>query len=237
MLEAVKDLALDLFPFVHSAYSSPSFLFWSDKILLSAVGMQQGDSLGPLLFCLTIHLLCSQLKSELCLCYLDDITVGGISDGILSDLSVVKQRAADLGLELNQNKSEVICSNSSARVSILTVFPGTRVVEPSEATLLGSPIDDTACITSILEVKIGLLQTLGNRLQYQAKHDALLLLRHSFTLRQLLYIFNIRFVDNESAWTQATVPMKFGGLGIRSAVQLAPSAFLASTAASSALIH
>ena len=44
-------------------------------------------------------------------------------------------------------------------------------------------------------------------------------------------IFNIRFVDNESAWTQATLPVKFGGLGIRSAVQLAPSA------ASSALIH
>ena len=60
MLEAVQDLALDLFPFVHSAYSSPSSLFWSDKILLSAEGVQQGDPLGPLLFCLTIHPLYSQ---------------------------------------------------------------------------------------------------------------------------------------------------------------------------------
>ena len=34
MLEAVQDLAPDLFPFVHSAYSSSSSLFWSDKILL-----------------------------------------------------------------------------------------------------------------------------------------------------------------------------------------------------------
>ena len=150
--------------------------------MLSAEGVQQGDALGPLLFCLTIHPLCSQLKSELCVCYLDDITVGGNSDDILSDLSVVKQRAADLGLELNQNKAEMICSNSSARASILAAFPGARVVEPSEATLLGSPIGDTACITSILEVKIGLLQTLGDRLQYLAKHDTLLLLRHSFAL-------------------------------------------------------
>ena len=127
-------------------------------------------------------------------------------------------------------------------------------MEPSDATLLGSPIGDTPCITSIHEVKIGLLQTLGDRLQYLAKHDAPLLLRHSFALPQLLYIlrtspcflseklntyddvlksikgniFNICFVDNESAQTQATLPVKFGGLGVRSAVQLAPSTFLAS---------
>ena len=220
--------------------------------MVSAEGVKQGDPLGPLLFCFTIHPLCSQLKSELCLCYVDDITVGGNSDDILSDLSVVKQRAADLDLELNQNISEVLCSNSSARASILAAFPGARVVEPSEATLLGSPIGDTTYISSILEVKIGLLQTLGDRLQYLAKHDALFLLHHSLALPQLLYIlrtspcflseklktydnvlksimgniFNIRFVDNESACTQATLPVKFGGLGIRSAVQLAPSGLI-----------
>ena len=36
--------------------------------------------------------------------------------------------------------------------------------------------------------------------------------------------------------TQASLPVKFGGLGIRSAVQLAPSIFLASAAASSDLV-
>ena len=35
----------------------------------------------------------------------------------------------------------------------------------------------------------------------------------------------------------STLPVKYGGLGIRSAVQLAPSAFLASAAASSNLVH
>ena len=37
--------------------------------------------------------------------------------------------------------------------------------------------------------------------------------------------------------TQTTLPVKFGGLGIRSAVQLAPSAFLASAAVTSDLVH
>ena len=39
------------------------------------------------------------------------------------------------------------------------------------------------------------------------------------------------------AWSQASLPVKFGGLGIRSAVQLSSSSFLASTAASSDLVH
>ena len=38
-------------------------------------------------------------------------------------------------------------------------------------------------------------------------------------------------------WIQSTLPVCHGGLGIRSAVQLAPSAFLASAAASSGLAH
>ena len=47
-------------------------------------------------------------------------------------------------------------------------------------------------------------------------------------------IANINLVDNDSVWTQASLPVRSGGLGIRSAVQLA---FLASAAGSSDLIH
>ena len=41
------------------------------------MGAQQGDPLGPLLFCLAVHELLSALKSELALGYLDDIEIGG----------------------------------------------------------------------------------------------------------------------------------------------------------------
>ena len=83
MLEAVQSFAPSLFPFVHSVYSSPSKLFWEDKIIESAEGVQQGDPLGPLLFCLTIHQLCSRMKSELSLFYLDDGTLGGKVEDVL----------------------------------------------------------------------------------------------------------------------------------------------------------
>jgi len=40
-------------------------------------------------------------------------------------------------------------------------------------------------------------------------------------------VLNIQL--NNSAWQQASLPIKAGGLGVRSAVQLSASAFLAST--------
>ena len=45
----------------------------------------------------------------------------------------------------------------------------------------------------------------------------------------------MNFEDN-SAWIQATLPVKLGRIGIRRAVQLAPSAYIASAAGCSDLI-
>lgn len=62
-----------------------------------------------LFFCLTIHPLVSQLKSELSVWYLDDGTVGGSAEDVRHDLKVVGQEGAVLSLLLNKRKSEVIC--------------------------------------------------------------------------------------------------------------------------------
>ena len=104
---------------------------------------------------------------------------------------------------------------------------------------------------------------LRERLHYLTCHDAYLLLRHSLAIPKLLYLlrtspcflssslkiyddelratvcssFDIQLAESDPSWTQSTLPVRRGGLGIRSAVQLAPSAFLASAAASSGLAH
>ena len=261
MLQSVQNLAPDLFPLVHSSYSSSSCLFWDDKIVQSAEGVQQGDPLGPLLFCLTIHPLVSQLQSELCVWYLDDGTVGGAVDDIKHDLEMVEREGAALGLQLNQRKSEVICSDTAVRDSIWPSIPAAQVINPASAYLLGSPIGNVCSTSDAISEKTQLLRTMGERLRYISAHDALLLLRNSFAIPKFLYLLrsspsflspNLKIYDNilrstieiitntrlcDDAWTQATLPVKAGGLGIRSAVQLAPSAFLSSAAASSDLVH
>ena len=169
-----------------------------------------------------------------------------------------------MGLQLNIEKCEIICACPATTTSILSFLPGAKVVSPNEATLLGSSIGDTSSITDILRTKTTMLKRMGDRLQHLSAHDAVLLLKHSFSLPKLLYnlrtspcflspalqeydnllksivsgITYIHFGDACPTWLQATLPVKMGGgLGIWSAVQLAPSAFLASAAASSALVH
>ena len=55
ILEAVKSSIPELFLFVSSAYTVPSYLMCGDSIILPEEGVQQGDPLGPLLFCLTLY--------------------------------------------------------------------------------------------------------------------------------------------------------------------------------------
>ena len=96
-----------------------------------------------------------------------------------------------------------------------------------------------------------------------ATHDALLLLQHSFALSKLLHCFrtapcflspglqeydhhleaivneitNIHFPNESLSWSQATLPVRSSGLGIRRAMQVAPSAYLGSPGASTDLVH
>ena len=162
-------------------------------------------------------------------------------------------------MSLNSGKSEVICGNEETAAPFASSLPNAKHVNPSDASLLGSSVGNISSINNILEEKTALLKKMGDRLVHLSSHDAILLLKHSFAIPKLLYnlrtspcflspalevydktlrtivsgITNIHFEESDPAWLQATLPVKLGGLGVRSAVQLAPSAFLASAAASS----
>ena len=139
MLTVVREKVPELLPLVHSAYSSPSHLFIGNEIIQSLEGVQQGDPLGLLLFCLTIHSIVSQLRSELRIFYMDDGTLGGSLDDVLDDLHTVRNAAEDLGLHLNLTKSEVICVDPHTNTTMLNAAHDLCIVSPDQATLLGSP--------------------------------------------------------------------------------------------------
>src|SRR5215469_3434103 len=55
MLKAVTDSILELYPYCRAAYHGDSFWKLGCKSITSAEGVQQGDPLGPLLFCLPLQ--------------------------------------------------------------------------------------------------------------------------------------------------------------------------------------
>ena len=61
--------------------------------------------------------------------------------------------------------------------------------------------------------------------------------KYDDTLRETLSIVaNTRLAAEDPTWIQATLPVILGGLGIHSAAQIAPTAYLASVAASAELV-
>ena len=134
--------------------------------IISAEGVQQGDPVGPLFFCLTIHRLISKLKAEFVVFYLDDGTIGGCLDDVSNDLKLIEEEGKDLGLQLNMNKSELINQCEDSLRTTLSTFPGLHFVPVNNATLLESPLGDTDSINQCLESKICQLKLISKRLCY-----------------------------------------------------------------------
>ena len=259
MLASALEKAPVVFPLAFKSYCQTSFLFFGEHTIHSCEGIQQGDPLGPLLFCLVIQDLISSLKSEFCVFYLDDGTLGGSLADIRSDLQHLEEIAPGHCLQLNHSKSESICVDDATRDAILLQFPSLCDTPPVKATLLGSPIGGIEATEMVLQKKNADLEVLGERLTELQAHDPMCLLKNAFSLPKLLYIVrtapcfkstmlsdfdrlqrslleslcNIHLTDYN--WLQASLPALCGGLGIRSAVTLALSAFLASAAGCASL--
>ena len=100
----------DLHPFLHQAYSRPSPLFFKDTELRSSTGVQQGDPAGPAAFALAVDEIARMVASPLNVWYLDDATIGGPVESVVSDLTRIISRLEAIGLSLITGKCEVLTS-------------------------------------------------------------------------------------------------------------------------------
>ena len=108
MLMVIKDNIPELyqFCFIWLTLKPPSWTL-GRTLLCRRKGPQQGDPLGPLLFCLAVHPLLTPLLSPLNEGYLDDLTLGGPGDFVASDIRTVIARDAEIGLHLIVTKCEL----------------------------------------------------------------------------------------------------------------------------------
>ena len=246
VLAAASEHLPSLFKYVHSSYGASSLLAFGDHLLLSEEGVQQGDPLGPLLFCLAILPIVKRLSSPLNLWYLDDGTLGGSPSQVLADFELIQSEGIHIGLQVNAGKCEVVDLNGCCDLSC---FENVQQVDVTNLTLLGAPLGRQA-MSSVLGKKISELSSMGDRLSWISSHHALFLLKNCFTLPKLLYILrtspcfaqpllqsfddlqiyllrsllNIRLDDRASQ--QASLPVRFGGIGIIKATSIASSAYI-----------
>ena len=119
MLEQCHTHFPDLLPWVQWCYGSQPLLFYDESLAIpSCLGVQQGDPLGPMLFCLVLHPVVVRI-SELCPSlhlqkwYLDDGSMAGPSLDVLRAFGVISTQGPDLGLNLNLSKCELASSNAA----------------------------------------------------------------------------------------------------------------------------
>ena len=132
------------------------------------------------------------------------------------------------------------------------ITPGVKLVDKENLTLLGAPIYPEG-IQAVLEAKLEDLELMVGRLSKIDRHSALYLLRNCFAMPKLTYflrsspcflkpnilkrydtiikdalvkILNIQLT--EEAWSQATLPLAKGGLGLRPATEVALAGYLSS---------
>ena len=134
MLEAVYKTVPEIYKFCHLSYSQPTKLRYGSRSISLEEGTQQGDPLGPLLFCITIQPLLFMLRSELVVGYIDDITIGGHISTVDEDVTIIKRNGPSLGLHLNITKCELISSVMPVQSQSLNEF---IAVSPPDASLLG----------------------------------------------------------------------------------------------------
>ena len=226
----------------------------------SSLGVQQGDPAGSALFCLAIQELVESLTCPFTAWYCDDGVLIGSAEEVCDDVRRIQAFEAVSGLALNPSKCEVHVVNGDhqdaerALQEIQSVLPEVAVADVESLELLGAALYDEGlrhCVTKKREKMVTALGRLGSL----TSQEGLLLLRMSLFAPRLIHVLrtfhcfpiqdlleelddllkgSLQKVLNTDFDThtmkKATLPVRAGGLGIRSPRDLRLPCILSSLA-------
>lgn len=262
MLNKVLDFFPEIYNYVWQSYSSPSHLTFSEFLLTSTSGCQQGDPLGPFLFSLTIQSIIQELNAEFNIWYLDDGNIGGSALEILNDTENIIKKFHDIGLNLNTAKCQIYFNkpNPDLLEKFEELLPNIKLLHEENLFLLGSPIFEISIPSFITNMQTLFSENAKKLLKLQV-HIALHIIRFCIYVPKFIYfirsspiwkfttllnnlnidlkqileqILNIKLDSN--SFDQLSLPIRHGGLGIRKISSLALPAYIASIHASHNLI-
>jgi len=150
--------------------------------ILFREGNQQGDLLNSLEFCDALQPTLSNLKSDIRLGFMDDVTLHGKVD-VAADVETINAASGVYWLVLNPLKCEIIANNFDS-VPNLTAFRPNHFkrVNTRDMTLLGAPVQREPAVELALRTKLEDLNRAMSRLTMLHSHDALVLLKTASAL-------------------------------------------------------
>jgi len=230
-------------------------------------GLQQGDPLGPTLFALAIHEVTSKIKADINIWYLDDGCIGGDPQTVLTNSTMIRDSSSSIGLEINNSKCELLLINhtdiNKPQTSKLLQdqFLSLSIPDPIHWQLLGSPLHQESAPPH-LKAKIKVLDSITENLELIELHQAFFILKNCLSIPKLTYLLRsapcfkckeeLKAFDTtirintekisdvtlgKDSWSQASLPIRHGGLGLRSAADLSLPCFLSSSFACQGLVN
>ena len=148
---------------------------------------------------------------------------------------IINTIGATIGLNLNFIKCEEINKSNALTSEPIGEFSHCTI---SNLTLLGAPFVPGPAMDSALGKKLDELKRASDRLQLISAHDRLVLIRASCSAPKLMHVTRsspcaghtlLSDIDNCLRLTLNTLPVKAGGIGVRSVMSIAPSEFLSSS--------
>ena len=265
-LDAVTKHFPHLFHFVAYCYCFSPILFMNNSTtILSENGSQQGDPLGPFLFCLVMNELIKMVKADFPdvpdFWYLDDGNICGQTKFLAAILNLFIKLGPDFGLELNLQKSKIFWPSASRHNDDL--FPNDLVREDTGISVLGVPIGHHDFIDQEFGSKLIKLRSSMERLPLLNDSQVAFTLLHNclgismvnyflrtsplkttcqlaqnydtLVLEVLQNIIGSNFTSKQQQ--QIQLPAKSGGLGLRSASTHAVAAYASSFNSASKFIR
>ena len=177
----------------------------------------------------------------------------------MDDFLHLQDAARRLVLEMNWSKCEVVGHTKKIRTLFATHNVTIPETSPSTVVLLGTPLSAGEHLDTVLDKKKQELSLLTKIFELMPAHDSLYLLRNVLTAPRLMYLLRtapctdspvLQLYDtvireslsttlnvdlDDDRWRQASLPVRWGGLGVRGVALLAPSAYLASAASTTEL--